>query len=279
MPRYKCIIEYDGTCFQGWQVQAQFPSVQGALSAAVFAFTQQDVTLHGAGRTDAGVHASGQVAHMDLKKDWSLLRLRDAMNAHLRAHPISILAVERVPDGFHARFDAVRRAYRYVILNRRAPPALGLNHVWHVKKPLDAMVMHRAAQQLIGQHDFTTFRNIRCQAKSPIKTLESISVHRDGELVIIDTASRSFLHNQVRSMVGSLKRVGEGFEDENWIGRILQAKDRTQCGTVAPAAGLTLIRVDYADTNSSTYSPSSLPSPFEKVLERVKGIEPQAPQA
>lgn len=250
MPRYKIVIEYDGTPYQGWQLQHNFPSVQEALAGAIKAFSGEWVIAQGAGRTDAGVHATGQVAHIDLTRDWRPDQVREAINANMRPHPVSIISAERVDDNFQARFGAIRRAYRYVILNRRSPPALLANRVWHVKYPLDAEAMHRAAQRLVGHHDFTTFRNTNCQAKSPCKTLDQLDVRREDELIIIDTSSRSYLHNQVRSMVGSLKKVGDGTHDEAWISRILDARERKACGPVAPAAGLTLTRVDYGSADT-----------------------------
>lgn len=248
MPRYKLTIEYDGTAYQGWQTQAHAPTIQHAIEAAIQAFCGETVSLRGAGRTDAGVHTSGQVAHVDLARDWPLGRIRDAVNAHLRPQPIAIVMVEIVPPTFDARFSAVRRAYRYDILNRRAPPALLQKRVWHVMRPLDADAMHRAAQALVGRHDFTTFRNAECQAKSPLRTLEAIRVRREGEHVIVETEARAFLHNQVRSMVGSLKRVGEGAWPEHRIADILAARDRSLCGALAPPHGLYLCRVDYPAT-------------------------------
>lgn len=246
MPRYKLLIEYDGTPFAGWQAQSNAPSVQGAIEAAVLAVAGEATRLHGAGRTDKGVHASGQVAHLDLAKAWTPRRLGDALNALLRPQPIVILDVEQVADTFDARFSAVNRVYRYTILNRRAPPALSANRAWHVIRRLDEAAMQRAARALIGHHDFTTFRNTDCQAKSPMKTLRRLNVWRDGEQVLIETEARSFLHNQVRSMVGSLKCVGAGVKPENWIADILAACDRARCGALSPPEGLTLVRVDYA---------------------------------
>ncbi len=245
MPRYKLILEYDGTAYQGWQMQAHAPSIQGVIEDAIRAFAGETVSLRGAGRTDAGVHASGQVAHVDLARDWPPGRVRDAINAHLRPQPIAVLAAEIVAPDFDARFSAVRRAYRYDILNRRAPPALLQRRAWHVMRPLDADAMHRAAQALVGRHDFTTFRNAECQAKSPLRTLEAIRVRRDGEHVIVETEARAFLHNQVRSMVGCLKRVGEGAWPQTRIAEILAARDRSLCAALAPPHGLTLVRVDY----------------------------------
>jgi tRNA pseudouridine38-40 synthase len=245
MPRYKLTIEYDGAPFRGWQVQESDVTVQGVLERAAKALSGEDVRVHGAGRTDAGVHAKGQVAHLDLTKPFRTDQVRDAMNAHLRPHPIGVLSAERVTDAFEARFSAVKRHYLYRIVNRRADLALDLGHAWRVPKPLDVDAMHRAAQQLLGKHDFTTFRAAECQAKSPEKTLDQLDVVRAGENVNIVVSARSFLHNQVRSMVGSLVWVGEGRWSEADLKRALDAKDRTACGPVAPPDGLYLMRVDY----------------------------------
>jgi tRNA pseudouridine38-40 synthase len=245
MPRYKLIIEYDGAPFRGWQVQESDLTVQGVLEQAAKALSGEDVRVHGAGRTDAGVHAKGQVAHLDLTKAFRTDQVRDAMNAHLRPHPVGVLSAERVADDFEARFSAVRRHYLYRIVNRRADLALDLGHAWRVPKPLDADSMHRAAQQLLGKHDFTTFRAAECQAKSPQKTLDQLDVVRAGENVNIVVSARSFLHNQVRSMVGSLVWVGEGRWSEADLKRALDARDRAACGPVAPPDGLYLMRVDY----------------------------------
>ena len=210
MHRYKLILEYDGTPFVGWQMQENGPSVQGALARAIETFSGEVVVPRGAGRTDAGVHALGQTAHMDLVKDWQPDKIRDALNAQLRPDPISVLACERAREDFDARFSAVARHYLYRIIDRRAPLALERMRAWGVFRPLDAEAMHQAAQALIGNHDFTTFRSTECQAKSPTKTLDRLDVSRHGEIIRVETSARSFLHNQVRSMVGSLKLVGEG---------------------------------------------------------------------
>ena len=244
MPRYKLTIEYDGSPFSGWQMQDR-PTVQGRLTEAIKAFSGDDMIPRGAGRTDAGVHALGQVAHVDLTKDWPAKKVRDALNAHLRPNPISVLACEEVPEGFDARFSAKTRHYRYRIVNRRSPLALERDRAWHVIYRLDEAAMHEAAQVLVGHYDFTTFRSTECQAASPEKTLDRLAVTREGEEVRIETSSRSFLHNQVRSMVGSLRLVGGGKWTKADLKKALEARDRTACGPVAPAYGLYLVKVDY----------------------------------
>jgi tRNA pseudouridine38-40 synthase len=245
MPRYKLIIEYDGAPFCGWQIQDNGPSVQGALERAVQAICGAFVRVHGAGRTDAGVHALGQVAHCDIAKALAPGRLRDGLNAHLRPHPIGVLSAEIVPDDFEARFSARKRHYRYRISNRRANLALEIGHAWRLPRPLDTPAMQEAAQRLVGKHDFTTFRDTECQAKSPIKTLDQLDVIRDGDNVDIVTSARSFLHSQVRSMVGSLVWVGDGRWSADDLAGALDARARTACGPVAPPDGLFLVRVDY----------------------------------
>ena len=245
MPRYRITVEYDGTPFVGWQRQENGPSVQQALEEAIAAMTGERVRVQGAGRTDAGVHALGQVAHFDLERAFSPHRLREGLNYHLRPAPVVVLEAEEAAADFHARFSATRRHYLYRILNRRAPPALDRNRVWHVPVPLDAGVMHEAAQVLVGRHDFTTFRASQCQADSPVRTLDFITVDRQGDEIQIRTHARSFLHNQVRSMVGSLKLVGEGKWTAGDLRKALEACDRTACGPVAPPHGLYLTRVDY----------------------------------
>jgi len=247
MPRYKLLIEYDGGPFRGWQVQPQdhVPTVQGCLMAAVEAFAGLRVVVQGAGRTDAGVHATGQVAHVDLERDWRADTVRDALNALLRPHPIAVLAAEKAADGFDARFSALRRHYVYRIVNRRADLALAKSRVWRVARRLDEAAMHEAAQRLIGKHDFTTFRDAECQADSPLRTLEQLDVVRNGDAIEVRTSARSFLHRQVRSMVGSLVYVGEGRWSADDLAAALAARDRARCGTVAPADGLYLTQVDY----------------------------------
>ena len=245
MPRYRLTIEYDGSPFCGWQVQDNGPSVQGALEDAVKAICGERIRVHGAGRTDAGVHALAHVAHLAMPKAFVAGRLRDGLNAHLRPHPIGVLAADIVPDTFEARFSAIKRHYRYRIVNRRANLAVEAGRVWRVPKPLDAGAMHEAAQRLLGKHDFTTFRDTECQAKSPDKTLDQLDVARDGDNVTIVTSARSFLHSQVRSMVGSLVWVGEGRWTPDDMQRALEARNRQACGPVAPPDGLYLVRVDY----------------------------------
>jgi tRNA pseudouridine38-40 synthase len=245
MPRYKLTIEYDGTPFAGWQWQDDAPSVQRALTDAITAFCGHDVKVAGAGRTDAGVHALGQVAHVDLAKDWRADRVRDAVNAHLRPHPVAVLSAEKAADGFDARFSAKKRHYFYRIVNRRPDLALERERAWRVPRRLDVEAMHAAAHRLIGKHDFTTFRSTECQAKSPLKTLDLLDVTRAGDEVHINTSARSFLHNQVRSMVGSLVLVGDGKWSADDLGAALAARNRAACAPVAPPEGLYLVRVDY----------------------------------
>jgi tRNA pseudouridine38-40 synthase len=243
--RFKLILEYDGSPFEGWQAQASGRSVQDHLEAALRRLTGKASRTRAAGRTDAGVHASHQVVHVDLAKEWRSDVLRDALNAHLRPRPISVLAAEQAGDGFDARMSAVKRHYRYRILNRRAPPALEAGRVWHVPRPLDADLMHRAAQFLVGKHDFTTFRAADCQAQSPVKTLDRLDVMRHADEIVVHASARSFLHHQVRSMVGTLERAGSARWTLPDIRAALEARDRSRCGPMAPAAGLTLIGVDY----------------------------------
>jgi tRNA pseudouridine38-40 synthase len=245
MPRYRLLIEYDGRPFHGFQAQANLPSVQGSLERAVKAFCGQEIRVGAAGRTDTGVHATGQVVHVDLEKDWPPETVRNALNFHLMPDPVAVLAAEVAVGDWHSRFSAKARRYRYRILNRLAPPALDQGRVWHVKKPLDAAAMRAAAQVLVGHHDFTTFRDLACQAKSPMKTLDVADVRREGEEVILEFASRSFLHRQVRSMTGTLAEVGVGRWTKADVEAALAARDRKACGPVAPAEGLYLTFVGY----------------------------------
>lgn len=245
MPRYRLLVEYDGRPYNGFQAQATLPSVQGAIEAAVKGFCGQELRIAAAGRTDTGVHATGQVVHVDLERDWPAQTVMNALNAHLTREAVSILACEIAEGDWHARFSANERRYLYRILNRRGPPALDKGKVWHVKKPLDAQAMHAAAQHLVGLHDFTTFRDMHCQAKSPLKTLDVARVVRVGEEVHLSFEARSFLHRQVRSMTGTLVEVGIGRWSAQDVKAALEARDRTACGPVAPPDGLYLVGVGY----------------------------------
>ena len=245
MPRYKLVIEYDGTPFAGWQRQLNGRSVQQAVEEAVERFAGEAVRVHCAGRTDAGVHATHQVAHLDLARDWRTDTVRDATNAHLRAEPVAVLSAEIVPDGFSARMSARKRHYLYRILNRRSPPALDANRVWQVPWGLDETAMQAAAAMLVGRHDFTTFRASECQAKSPIRTLDRLDVTRAGDEIRVAAAARSFLHHQVRSIVGTLMLAGARRWTADEVREALEARDRARCGPMAPASGLYLVGVDY----------------------------------
>ncbi|MBM3541200.1 MAG: tRNA pseudouridine(38-40) synthase TruA [Alphaproteobacteria bacterium] len=245
MPRYKLVIEYDGAAFVGWQRQANGPSVQAAVEDAVFKFCQERVTVHAAGRTDAGVHALGQVAHLDLVKETPPGKVRDAVSFHLKPLPVVVLSAEVAAEDFNARLKARRRTYLYRIVNRRAPLALDRGRAWHLGAPLDAAAMHGAAQALVGRHDFTTFRASQCQARSPVKTLDELSVERQGEEIRVTARARSFLHHQVRNMVGTLRLVGEGKWSAADVRRALEACDRAAGGPTAPPDGLYLVSVDY----------------------------------
>jgi tRNA pseudouridine38-40 synthase len=245
MPRYRLTLEYDGAPFVGWQRQDNRPSVQGALEDAIEKLSGERVTVTGSGRTDAGVHALGQVAHFDLVKTFEPGKVRDALNYHLRPNPVVVLDADAVDSEFHARFSARSRHYLFRILNRRSPPALETGKVWHVSPRLDAEAMHAAAQMLVGQHDFTTFRAAECQAQSPVKTLDRLDVSRRADEIHIEASARSFLHHQIRSFAGTLKLVGEGKWTARDVAAALAAKDRTRCGPVSPPDGLYLVRVDY----------------------------------
>ncbi len=245
MTRFRLWIEYDGRPFVGWQRQANGHSVQAALERAGEALEGRPVTVQGAGRTDAGVHATGQAAHIDIEKPVPAEKVADALNAHLRPDPVAILAAEPMPESFHARFSATARHYRYEIINRRAPVTFERGLAWRIPAPLDADAMDKAARHFIGRHDFSTFRDSQCQADSPIRTLDAMAVARRGERIEISCSARAFLHRQVRSMVGSLVEVGRGRRPTDWIADILAASDRTTCGPVAPADGLYLVAVDY----------------------------------
>jgi len=245
VPRYKLTIEYDGTPFVGWQMQDNGLSVQSVLTEAIAAFAGERAAVQGAGRTDTGVHALGQVAHVDLTKEWDNDTVRDAINFHLRPQPIAVLSAEQVEPTFDARFSATKRHYLYRIANRRADLTLDQNRVWRVPRALDAAGMHSAAQKLVGRHDFTTFRAAECQAKSPVKTLDRLDVTREGNEVRVQASARSFLHHQVRSMVGSLVHVGEGKWSSADLAGALSVRDRAACGQVAPPYGLYLVCVEY----------------------------------
>lgn len=245
MPRFKLTIEYDGTPFVGWQRQDNGLSVQAALEAAARGYCQVDAVVHGAGRTDAGVHALAQVAHVDLPRDDRPEVVANALNAHLRPHPIAVLKVEKVGDEFHARFSAIERGYVYRIVNRRAPAVLEINRAWCVVAALDAKAMHAAAQVLVGRHDFSSFRAAGCQADSAVKTLDEIAVARHGEVITVTTRARSFLHHQVRNFVGTLKFVGEGKWTAANVQAALAARDRAAAGPTAPPEGLYLSHVRY----------------------------------
>lgn len=245
MPRYRLRLEYDGGPYCGFQLQAGQPSVQGALEQAITAFSGETPRVAAAGRTDSGVHALGQVVHLDLDKDWRAEVVRDALNAHLARELVVVLEASLAEADFHARFSATGRRYLYRILNRRSPPALERGRVWHVKAELDVEAMHAAAQALVGRHDFTTFRDVNCQSKSPVKTLDEAKVWREGEEVRLGFSARSFLHRQVRSMTGSLVEVGLGRWSPGDLEAALEARRREACGPVAPAMGLYLAEVVY----------------------------------
>jgi tRNA pseudouridine38-40 synthase len=243
--RYKLTLEYDGTPFVGWQRQSEGVSVQEVLEEAVFKFCGERATIYGAGRTDAGVHALAQVAHLDLAKPPDPFRLTEAVNFHLKPHPIAVLDCAAVAADFHARFSAIERRYRYRIANRRAPLTLDRDRAWRVGVPLDAGAMHAAAQVLVGHHDFTSFRATDCQSDSPVKTLDTLDVARLGEEIEVSARARSFLHHQVRNMVGTLRLVGEGKWSAGDVKKALDARDRAAAGPTAPAEGLYLVAVKY----------------------------------
>lgn len=259
MYRYRIDIEYDGAAFAGWQRQAELSTVQGAIEAAALAFSGETISLRGAGRTDAGVHATGQVAHFDVSRLWPDNTVRNALNARLKmaGDAVAILGARQVPDSFDARFSATGRHYLYRILNRRAPAAIDRGKVWWVPKALNAEAMHEAAQLLLGRHDFTTFRSSQCQASSPIRSLDRLDVTQVGDVIEIRASARSFLHNQVRSMVGSLKRVGEGGWRVDDVRAALDRRDRAACAGIAPPDGLYLTGVDYPASGDMPNSPRS----------------------
>ena len=247
MTRYRLTIEYDGRPFVGWQHQAEGLSVQDTIAEAVFKFCGERRTIYGAGRTDAGVHALGQVAHLDIEKETTAFRLLEAVNFHLKPHPIAILDCAAAAPDFHARFSAIERRYRYRIVNRRAPLTLDQGRAWRVGLPLDAGAMHAAAQVLVGHHDFTSFRATDCQADSPVKTLDALGVSRYGQEIEVAARARSFLHHQVRNIVGTLRLVGEGKWTARDVKKALDARDRAEAGPTAPADGLYLVAVKYPD--------------------------------
>lgn len=247
LQRYKITIEYDGTNLLGWQKQLDGPSVQEFLETAIYAFCQENTEVYGAGRTDSGVHAYAQVAHFDIKKEINEYKLREALNAQLRNlnAPVSVLEAAKVDEFFHARFSAVKRSYIYKITNRRAPLILDKYRSWWVSQPLDVEKMRAGARHLLGSHDFTSFRAAACQAKSPLKSLDKIEINQYGESIEIYVEAKSFLHHQVRNMVGTLKLVGDGHLTPDDIKTILENKDRTTAGATAPACGLYLNRIEY----------------------------------
>ncbi|MCR6500781.1 tRNA pseudouridine(38-40) synthase TruA [Shinella sp. CPCC 101442] len=247
MPRYRLLIEYDGTPYVGWQRQTNGHSVQGAIESAILLLTGETVSVNGAGRTDSGVHAMGQVAHTDLTRPWPEHTLRNALNAYLgkARERVVILDAAQVPDDFSARFSAVKRHYLYRFISRRAPLALEANRAWFVTRELDHVAMHEAGQRLVGRHDFTTFRAVKCQANSPIRTIDRLEVTRSGDLIEMRVSAQSFLHNQIRSFAGTLKLVGEGKWTADDVRAALEACDRTACGPVAPPDGLYFMAVDY----------------------------------
>lgn len=247
MKRFKLIIEYDGTSFVGWQKQEGLLSVQGVLEECLLDFLGEPTPVWGSGRTDAGVHATGQVAHMDIQKNYTPFSIQGALNKRLRDIPISIVAVEEVSSDFHARFSAISRSYEYKILNQRMPSALDRHRAWWVIRPLSVEAMRDGAQYLLGHHDFSSFRNSHCQASSPYRTLDELSIEKRENFILIKTRARSFLHNQVRNMVGTLKRVGEGYWQPEKVKEILEAQDRRAAGPTAPACGLYLTAIRFKD--------------------------------
>lgn len=247
MTRYLLRIEYDGSPYWGWQRQDDGPTVQGVLETAAEKLNGSPVIVYGAGRTDAGVHATGQAAHIDLRDDIDPRKVADALNAHLRPDPIAVLSAQAVPDEFHARFNATERQYRYIIINRRAGLTIDQGRAWRVPYALDEDAMSAGAKLLVGKHDFSTFRDTQCQSKTPVKTLDSLDVSRFADRIEVTCSARSFLHKQVRSMVGSLVELGRGFKDADWLADVLAACDRTRCGPVAPPDGLYLEHVIYPE--------------------------------
>ena len=247
MPRYRLEVEFDGTPFVGWQRQDNGPSVQGALEDAGAALTQSPAIAVGAGRTDSGVHAFAMTAHIDLAKPFDEETVRDGLNAQMRPAPISVISARAVGEDFHARFSCTRRHYLYRILNRRSPAALDKTRIWQVSSPLDETAMAEAAKHLVGKHDFTTFRSVNCQSASPVKTLSHLEIRREGEEITLRLHAPSFLHNQVRSLAGTLVQVGLGRWSPEDVKSALEAADRSRCGPVAPAHGLYFVKADYTD--------------------------------
>ncbi len=247
MPRYRITVEYDGGPFCGWQMQENGPSVQASLGEAIHKLSGEQVQVFGAGRTDAGVHALGQVAHFDLSTEWPVDKIRDGLNFHLKPEPVAVLDAGQTDDEFHARFSATGRHYLYKIIARRPPLTVDRGLAWRASKPLDVAAMHEAGQALCGTHDFTTFRSAHCQAKSPVKSIDKVTVSQADEIIRLEVSARSFLHNQVRSIAGSLKMVGEGAWTIARFKEALDAADRSKCGPVAPPDGLYLVGVDYPD--------------------------------
>lgn len=247
MPRYRLTLEYDGTHYAGWQRQEEQLSIQECLEEAIFCFCQVRVQAFAAGRTDSGVHARGQVVHIDLPREMTPFTIQRAINFHLKPHPIMVVEARPVSDDFHARFSAIRRHYRYHIINREAPLALDLYRAWHLKFPLDVSAMQQGANHLIGQHDCTSFRAKQCQAKSPIITIDHLSFTTEGDRIFMDISARSFLHHMVRNIIGTLVQVGLGRMEADHVKTILEAKDRAEAGPTAPPSGLYFMHVDYGE--------------------------------
>ncbi len=260
--RFQLIVEYDGGAYVGWQRQDNGPSVQAALEAAAYAFSQERVHIQGAGRTDAGVHARAMTAHLDLAKDCDANRVREAMNALLRGHKIAVLEVETAPEGFNARHSCLGRSYEYRILNRRPEPTFDRPYCWHQKVPLDHEAMQEAAQYLVGRHDFSAFRAAECQAASPVKTLDHLSVERQQDWVIVRSYAKSYIHNQVRNMVGSLAQVGQGKWRPEQVRAVLDGRDRQAAGPCAPASGLFFWRAWYSEDDGPGRNPDFFRHPL-----------------
>jgi len=255
MPRFALLLEWHGAPFMGWQRQAHGPSVQAAVEAAILAVTGETVAVHAAGRTDAGVHALAMPVHFDLARAFAPFRLGEAINARLRPHPVAVLGVREVAADWHARFSCLGRRYEYRIVNRRAPLTLTAGQAWRISRPLDAAAMHEAAQVLVGCHDFSTFRSVHCQSQSPVKTLDRLDVRREGDMVLVEAAARSFLHHQVRSMVGCLALVGQGQWTCDDLAAALAAKDRCKLGLNAPPDGLYFTGANYPGEHGHGFEP------------------------